>query len=172
MAMTLPSQRSGTAHRVLVGAVGGAIAGMTMAMMAMLWSAAAGTGFWMPLQMIASLPLGQMPTSIALGTAIPVGLISHMMLSMMFGIVFVALLAVLPALRASSAVVVITASVFGTMLWIVNFYGIAPALGRTWFTSADAVQQFVTHTIGFGTVLGLYAVRSMGHSHDGHSHDH
>lgn len=150
---------------ILHGAVGGAVAGVAMAMVEMLWAAAAGMGFWFPLKMIASVPLGTMPPEIALSTAIPVGLITHMALSMMFGIAIVGVLRVVPALRASAFVTVVAASTCGLMLWLVNFYVIAPALGRDWFTGADKVQQFVAHTFGFGTVLGLYLVSVLDRHH-------
>ncbi|TAK76234.1 MAG: hypothetical protein EPO16_07555 [Dehalococcoidia bacterium] len=149
---------------VLHGAVGGAVAGMAMAMVEMLWSAAAGMGFWLPLRMIASVPLGTMPPEISLGTAIPVGMITHMMLSMMFGIAVVGLLRFVPALRSSALVTIVVASLFGLMLWLVNFYAVAPAIGRDWFTDADKVQQFVAHTFAFGTVLGLYLVTMLDRS--------
>ena len=139
-----------TGPGVLHGAVGGAVAGTAMAMVEMVWAAAAG--------MIASVPLGAAPPEIGLSTAIVAGLLTHMALSMMFGIMFVLLIWVLPPLRASAVVTVVTASAFGLALWLVNFYVIAPALGREWFTAADKVQQFVAHTFAFGMVLGLYLV--------------
>lgn len=151
---------------ILHGAIGGAIAGMVMAMIEMVWSAAAGMGFWMPLRMIASVPLGTMPPEISLGTGIAVGLGTHLVLSMMFGVVFVLLLWALPALRRSAMVTIVAASLFGLALWLVNFYVIAPVLGRDWFTDADKLQQFVAHTFGFGTVLGLYLTAALARGND------
>lgn len=143
---------------VLHGAIGGAIAGVAMAMVEMVWAAVVGAGFWAPLQMIASVPLGTAPPEIALSTAIPVGVLTHMVLSMMFGVSFVLLLWAVPPLRASAGITVVAASLGGLALWLVNFYVIAPTIGRGWFADADAAQQFVAHTFGFGTVLGLYLV--------------
>lgn len=140
------------------GAVGGVIAGAVMGMVEMVWAAAAGMGFWLPARMIASVPLGTMPPEIPLSTAIPVFLVTHMVLSMMFGLAFAALLALVPALRASAVATVVAASLFGLMLWLLNFYVIAPALDRPWFTDAEPIQQFVAHTFAFGAVLGLYLV--------------
>lgn len=159
------TSRSGVAPAILHGALGGVVAGAAMAMVEMVWSAAAGTGFWMPLQMIASVPFGDMPPEIALSTAVPVGLGTHMVLSMMFGWAFVALLAVIRSSRGSATVTVVSATAFGFALWLVNFHAIAPAIGREWFTDAGVVQQLVAHTFGFGSVLGLYVARTLG-GHD------
>lgn len=159
------TSRSGVTPAILHGALGGAVAGMAMAMAEMMWSAATGMGVWMSLQMIASVPLGKMPPDIALSTALPVGMATHMVLSMMFGWGFVALLAVVRPLRSSTAVIVVAATAFGFTLWIVNFYAIAPALGRDWFTDAGVLQQLVAHTFAFGSVLGIYVARTLG-AHD------
>ncbi len=40
------------------------------------------------------------------------------------------------------------------LLWLVNFYVVAPVL-FPWFLMANPVVQFLAHTFFFGTVLGL-----------------
>jgi hypothetical protein len=46
------------------------------------------------------------------------------------------------------------------MLWIVNFYVIAPVFGWTWFADDTiASAQFLAHTLGYGCVLGLVLTR-------------
>ncbi len=137
------------------GAIGGVVAGAMMAVAEMVWSAAAGMGFWMPLQMMASVPIGKMPPEIGLGTAIPLGMMTHMVMSMMFGIVFAIVVYAVPALR-SRATLLASATVYGFMLWAMNFFIVAPILGRPWFAESDSVQQVVSHAMFFGTVLGLY----------------
>ncbi|MGE0134924.1 MAG: hypothetical protein AB7L91_13290 [Dehalococcoidia bacterium] len=140
---------------VVRGAVVGAVAGMAMAMVAMTWSAAIGMGFWMPLRMIASLPLGRMPEDIGLAAAIPLGLVTHMMVSMMLGVALAALIEVVPAARGSLYGTLSLAMAYGAVIWLVNFYVLAPAAGRDWFTDADRPLQFVSHTFAFGAMAGL-----------------
>ncbi len=152
------TRRVGIAPGIIHGALGGIVAGAAMALLEMMWSAAAGNGFWMPLQMIASVPLGRTPPEIALSTAIPVGVGTHMAFSMMFGWV----LAAIRPLRESAPAVIVAASAFGLGLWIMNFFVVAPVIGRDWFGEASMLQQFVAHTFAFGTVLGAYFVLTLG----------
>ncbi len=67
--------------------IGGILAGVVFAMMEMVYAAIAKGSFFAPLGMVASLPLQQPPPQIPLGTAIVVGLATHMVLSMMFGFI-------------------------------------------------------------------------------------
>ncbi len=144
------------------GAIGGVIAGIIFAMAEMLGSRfISGNPFIMPLKAIASVPLGTPPPEIATSTAIPVGLITHVLFAALFGIVFAVLVSRIEPLRTSKAVLVVAASLYGTIMWLVNFYVIAPAAGRPWFTDTPPVQQFVYHTFFYGTVLGLYLVSAL-----------
>ena len=44
---------------------------------------------------------------------------------------------------------------FGTVLWLVNFYLIAPVAGWTWFPErTDPVVQFLAHAFFFGCTAG------------------
>lgn len=151
------NQTIDTGWAVKQGIIGGIIAGIVFAMAEMIGAAfIAGNPFIMPLKAIASVPLGTPPPEIPTGTAIPVGIIFHMLMSMIFGVIFALLVVYIAALRSSPTILVIAATVFGLILWVVNFYILAPLIGRPWFTQTPPVQQFVYHTFFFGTVLGLY----------------
>ncbi len=141
------------------GIIGGIIAGIIFAMAEMIGAALLGGGnAFMPLKMMASIPLGTQPPEIPLGTAIAVGTIFHLLFSAVLGVLFALLVANVAALRASPTAIVIAASVYGAILWPLNFYILAPLIGRPWFTQTPPVQQFIYHTFFFGTVLGLYLV--------------
>jgi len=147
------------------GAVGGVIAGIVFAMFEMIMAAVLGGAdtFFMPLRMIGAIVLGMkaLDPGYSLVTAGMVGLMVHMMLSIMFGIIFAALVAYVPGLANSSLILIVAASVYGFALWIVNFYVIAHAAGWLWFPDKTNVAvQFVAHTIMFGTVLGLFLDRT------------
>jgi uncharacterized membrane protein YagU involved in acid resistance len=146
-----------TGWAVKHGIIAGIIAGIVFLLAEMMGARfIGGDPFIMPLKAIASVPIGDPPPQIATGTAIPVGLITHAINSAIFGIIFALIAAKVPALHRSPMMLVIAASVYGTILWVVNFYMIAPLLGRPWFTETPPVQQFVYHTFFYGTVLGLY----------------
>ncbi len=142
------------------GAIGGIIAGIVFAMAEMIGAALIqGNPFLMPLAAIASVPIGQPPPQIMQGystiTFVLIGLVTHMVFSAIFGIIFALAVAKVPALR-SRMVLIIAASVWGFILWVVNFYVLGPALGRPWFAQTPALLQFIYHTFFFGTVLGVY----------------
>ena len=78
---------------VIAGLVGGIIAGIVFAMFEMIVAAIMGDGFFAPLMMIGAIVLGQgalpMPEpTIGLPTIVPVGIAVHMVLSMLYGVVF------------------------------------------------------------------------------------
>lgn len=162
---------AGTERRIDVGAwlrygiVGGVIAGITFAMFEMIMAAVldGGDAFFMPLRMIGGIGLGEQaldPGRTSLLTAGGAGLVIHMILSMMYGVVVAAVLSLIPQLSASRAAVLISASVAGFALWIVNFYVLAQVFGWTWFPNTNAAVQFVGHTFLYGSVLGLVLDRT------------
>ena len=143
------------------GIIGGIVGGIGMMMAEMIIAALMGMDAFMPPRMIAGMALGQraMEPSTPLMTAAPVGLLIHMMLSIIYGLILAWLVSIIPALRSTAAVIV-AASFFGLLLWLGNFYVIAPPAGWVWFpTMPNPVQQFIAHTLGFGTVLGVYVDR-------------
>lgn len=152
------------------GLVFGMIAGVVFATFEMLAAWAMGDGFWMPLRMIGAILLGEeaLEPSYSLTGAAATGAALHMALSGLFGAVFGFAAAAVRGLRSSRAVLVAAASAYGLVLWLVNFYAIAP-VAFAWFQDADPVVQFVAHTFLFGTVLGaLLAVRLPAHAESRH----
>jgi uncharacterized membrane protein YagU involved in acid resistance len=112
----------------------------------------------MPLRAFASVPLGIESPQIPLSTAVPVGTAFHMGLSNVLGVIFALLVANFSALRRSPGVLVLAAIVYGRVIWLLNFFVIAPAIGRPWFTEARMLHQFIYHAFFFGAVLGAYLV--------------
>ena len=161
MAYAESAQVSSTGWAVRHGIIGGAITGIVFALAEMVGSVLTGGAFLMPLKAFASVPLGIEPPAIPLGTAIPVGLVFHMALSIVLGVIFALLVANVAALRGSPAVLVVAASVYGIAIWVLNFFVIAPAIGRPWFLEAPMLLQFIYHTFFYGAALGLYLVGAL-----------
>lgn len=143
-------------------AIAGVIAGIVFAMFEMIMAALLKGAFFGPLRMISAIVLG--PAAITPDypavTAIVVGIVVHMVLSIIFGIVFAAIVSFVPQLARSTTVLLVTASIFGLALWLVNFYVLAPVFGWNWFpTQTNPIVQFFAHTFFFGTVLGWYLSR-------------
>jgi hypothetical protein len=80
--------------------------------------------------------------------------LTHLVLSAIYGAVFGAVASKVGALRNNRIALIGAATVFGLLIWIVNFYVIAP-VAFPWFAQTNAVVQFFAHTLFYGTVLGL-----------------
>jgi hypothetical protein len=110
------------------GLIGGFIAAIPF-ILAEIIAAAVDMGKpFMPLHMIASIPLQQMPTKIDPTTAIVIGLLSHVAYSMLVGVIVALIVASVGALRQSPVVTVLFATLIGFLIWPLNFYVIAPSI--------------------------------------------
>ncbi|MDP8905113.1 MAG: hypothetical protein M3N29_07340 [Chloroflexota bacterium] len=140
------------------------VAGAIFAMFEMVMAAIqmGGEAFFMPLRMIGGIALGQQALSpeTPLLVAGGAGLVVHMMLSAIYGAGVALAAAIVPQLRAGTVALVAWASLAGFLLWMVNFYVVAPVAGWRWFPDeTDPLIQFVAHTFLYGSVLGLYLDR-------------
>ncbi len=150
--------RSGAGSWITAGAVAGIIAGIVFAAFEVIMAAIMGQGFFAPLRMIGAIGLGEgaLPPQPAIGlvTVVPVALVIHMILSILYAAGFAVIASFVGVLRENRTWLVGAATVAGFALWIVNFYVIAP-FAFPWFGMANSVVQFFAHTFFFGTVLGL-----------------
>ncbi|MEI9427294.1 hypothetical protein [Mesorhizobium sp. Cs1299R1N3] len=141
------------------GAVAGIVAGIVFAAFEMIVSAGMmGAGaFFMPLRMIGAIALGSgaLDPSYSLMTAGVSGVVVHVVLAIIYGIIFGEIAA---ALRGPVAFIG-AGSIFGFALWLINFYLIAPAF-FPWFLESSPLVQFIAHTFFFGSVLGYYLWKS------------
>jgi hypothetical protein len=114
----------------------------------------------MPLRMIGAMVLGApaLEPGYSLATAAMTGVIVHLILSVIFTVIFAATAP--PVLEASglgttSGSLASAGIAFGIVLWLVNFYLVAPAAGWTWFPErTDPVVQVVAHAFFFGCTAG------------------
>jgi hypothetical protein len=147
-------------HWVKQGVTSGIFAGGVC--LVMLLVAALPLGGWvaqLPLRMIAALVLGPpaLEPPYPLGPVTLAGIGVHLLLAALFGTLFSALLSIVPTLTRTPTRLLAAATLYGSVLWLVNIYGIAPAAGWFWFQSIGqpALLWFV-HTFLFGTVLGFF----------------
>lgn len=140
------------------GITGGIIAGAVFLVFESLYALIAAGNLFGPLAMMASIPMQTPPPQIELGSAIIVGIITHAILSVGFGVVVTYVIGAVAQLRSSTAAVLVATSVFGLVLWLVNFYVLSGILGTPWFATEPSAlwQGFIAHTFFFGTVLGGY----------------
>lgn len=112
-----------------------------------------------PLRMIGGILLG--PSALDSGypllTAATAGLIVHGVLAAAFGAVFGWAVSARPLRPRRRREIVAAGSVWGLVLWLLNFYVVAPLAGWPWFAlQTNPAVQLVAHAVFFGGVLGLY----------------
>lgn len=162
MSSTRLSPSSGIGKWASAGAVAGLAAGIVFIIFEMVIAGLTGPSPFGPLRLISAIVLGQgaLPPQPAVGAAaaIIVGLIVHFILSVVFGAIFEAILGAVAsrvrALGESRNALIGAAAAGGLLLWIVNFFIIAP-VAFPWFTMANQVVQFFAHTVFYGAPLGL-----------------
>ena len=114
----------------------------------------------MPLRMIGAIVLGPdaLDPSYPLMNAAAAGVVVHVVLSIVFTAIFAAMApSVLGifGLSATSGNLAVAGVAFGVVLWLVNFYVIAPAAGWTWFPErTDPIVQSIAHAFFFGGLAG------------------
>lgn len=115
----------------------------------------------MPFKAFASVPLGTPPPDIPGGATVPIGLMFHVTFSIVLGIIYALIVVRVLILRTSPTALVIAGSVYGIVIWVLDLYVVAPALGRPWFARQPPAPTFIYHTFFSGIVLGLYLVRAL-----------
>jgi uncharacterized membrane protein YagU involved in acid resistance len=138
------------------GAIMGLVAGVIFIVFEMVVAGIMQGTFFGPLRMMSAIALGSgaLDPTYSLITAIIVGLIVHLILSAIYGVIFGAIANALPKAHQNRPNLIWIASAFGLLLWLANFYVIAP-LFFPWFTNANPIVQLVAHTFFYGTAIGL-----------------
>jgi hypothetical protein len=114
----------------------------------------------MPLRMIGAMVLGgpALDPSYSLAVAAMTGVVVHLVLS----IAFAWILAAVASPFSSAVSLALAGTVFGTGLWLVNFYVVAPLAGWIWFPDAtNPIVQFVAHAFFYGCPVGWLLSRSL-----------
>lgn len=147
----------GLGHVVVAGLFGGLLFAAFEMMTAAIMAGPA--GFFMPLRMIGAMIIGPgaLDPGATMAVAALAGLIVHLLLSIGFAFLFAR---IVPP-DATAGTLALGGIVFGTLLWLVNFYVFAPLAGWTWFPEqTSAPVQFVAHAFFFGCPVGWYLGRS------------
>jgi len=147
------------------GVVGGLIGGIAMAMIMMVVTATKGMGFFKPLYLIAATfhQSWAMQSGFALGPVL-VGAMLHMMLSIMFGLVFVVALPMVARSGTGASIWIIAGMVWGVIVLAVNQYIVLPIVNPAMATAtgmSDMIFWWVVAHLMFGLVLGAIAAKSV-----------
>ncbi|RJQ87536.1 MAG: hypothetical protein C4519_00680 [Desulfobacteraceae bacterium] len=148
-----------------MGAAGGLAAGIGYMLFEMSAAWLLKGELFSPLRSIAAMLLGRdaLAPWYSAFAAVLIGMAIHLMLSICFGWLF-AFLAARYRIRSGSPLAWLGwGGMFGTGLWIVNFYLVAPLFGWYWFPlgTLPFVQAFLGHAFFFGALLGWLVHRRL-----------
>jgi uncharacterized membrane protein YagU involved in acid resistance len=136
------------AARLVRGGVGGVLAGLVFAGVTMWFAHSTGGTPEAPLRMISTIVKGD--AAMVAGTTSPaLGAVVHLLLSALFGMMFA--LAV-PLFRSNGSVA-LAGTVYGLLLYVVNFLVLTP-LAFTTFRMANQPFEVFAH-LAFGTLLSF-----------------
>jgi uncharacterized membrane protein YagU involved in acid resistance len=147
-APTASSSRRVSSAELIRGGLGGLVSGILFAVATMWFVTTLDMPAKTPLLMISTIVLGD--EAMATGEAsVPVGLVVHLVLSALFGVVFAALVS---RLRTNGAVA-LAGLVYGALLYLLNFQILARLAFET-FKMANQPFELVVHIV-FGALLAL-----------------
>lgn len=86
----------------------------------------------------------------------------HLGLSGVFGHIFGLIALAVPGTARTGTTLVRLAGAYGLLLWLVNYYAVAPAAGWRWLPErSDPVVQLLAHALLYGVSLGVYLDRAL-----------
>jgi hypothetical protein len=151
MANRSDSARFDVVGVIIGGGIAGILAGMVMAMAAMFYAAANGSGFWLPVRNIAATWYGANALAGGVGVLI-VGMVTHLATSAFWGGIFAAL----PPGRKSAPTALVGGLVWGVVVWAVLSFAVMSWLNPTMYAGTvgkDPGWWFVLHLIYGGMLV-------------------
>jgi len=139
---------------IVPGAIAGLIAGIVMAMWAMVVAAVMGAGLLAPPQMIAEPLFGPVQMGAFNPGAFIVGLMLHMMFSVVFGIAFAL---IWQRIAQGGLVAILGGMMYGVVIWVVMGYVVGPIVGSHIAQEMPLWAWLVAHLM-FGVVLGTWPI--------------
>lgn len=140
----------------LGSAVAGLVAGIVMAMFAMVVAALTGDGLWAPPRAITGTFFGEAHAgrSFALGS-VATGMMVHLLFSVVFGLAYAAI-TWLAGWRLSLTGSPLAGMAWGLALWLVNTFLLAPRMpGGELMTKAMPAWAWLVGHLMYGAVVGL-----------------
>lgn len=141
---------------MVIGTLAGGVAGLLFLIFKMIMAALLGNSIMLPLQYIGAILLGEQmlaPES-SLVAVVLAGLSVHMVLSVLYGVAFARVVAMIPLVSRHWRFQALAGTLLGVFLWIVNLYVFAP-LFFPWFSESVLVVELMARTLFFGLPLVL-----------------
>ena len=151
MANRIDNARFDVRGVIIGGGIAGILASIVMAAAAMLYAAANGSGFLLPVRSIAATWYGANALVGGVGVLI-VGLVTHLVTGALGGVAF----AVLPSSRKSATAALLSGLVWGVVVWAILSFAVMPWLNPTMYAGTVGKEPgwwFVLHLIYGGMLV-------------------
>jgi len=152
----LPVERREPWEFVMHGARAGLLAGLALGVVEIAASFVLRADPWLPFDFAAAILVG--PDALAptfpLAASLMLGTVIHVLLSLVFGVAFVAALALLFQLSARPWLILIYGMLFGVTVWEVNFLAMLPVIAPELTGRLDLATQVWNGILSYGLVYG------------------
>ena len=160
----LPVERRDAWELVTHGARAGLLAGLALGLVEILASAVLRGDPWLPFEFAAAIMVG--PEALLPGfrvvASVMLGTVIHVLLSVVFGIGFLAILALTFQLSARPYLVLVFGALFGIAVWEVDFLAVLPTIAPALAGRLDLATQLwngiLSYCLVYGPVLAAYVI--------------
>jgi len=161
----LPVERRGPWELIMHGARAGLIAGLALGVIEIGGSFVLRADPWLPFDFAAAIIVG--PDALAptfpLAASLALGTVIHVLLSLVFGAVFIAVLALTFQLSARPWLILIYGILFGVTVWEVDFLAVLPVIAPKLTGRLDLATQvwngILSYCLVYGPTLATYVIR-------------
>jgi hypothetical protein len=147
------------------GARAGLLAGVALGVVEIGASTILSDDPWLPFDFAAALIVGPeaLVPSFPLAASLALGTVLHVLLSIIFGVAFLAGLALTFQLSARPSLMVLYGMLFGVTVWEINFLAVLPVIAPELTGRLDLSTQLwngiLSYCLVYGPVLALYIIR-------------
>lgn len=142
----------------------GLLAGLALGVVEIVASAALRGGPWLPFDFAAAILVG--PEALApafpVAAAVTLGTVIHALLSVVFGVAFIAVLALTFQLSARPWLLMVYGVLFGVTVWEVDFLAVLPLIAPQLAGRLDLATQLwngiVSYCLVYGPTLAAYVI--------------
>jgi len=162
--MGSPVERRDTWELVTHGARAGLLAGITLGLVEILASAVLRGDPWLPFDFAAAIVVG--PEALSPGFPVAasamLGIVIHVLLSMVFGVAFLAALALMFQLSARPWLMLLYGVLFGITVWEMDFLAVLPVIAPALRGRLDLATQLwngiASYCLAYGPALAAYVI--------------
>lgn len=163
--MGLTVERRDPWELAMHGARAGLLAGVALGVVEVTASTILSDDPWMPFDFAAAIFVGleALAPAFPLAAALALGTVLHVLLSIVFGVAFLAGLALTFQLSARPSLIVLYGMLFGVIVWEINFLAVLPVIAPELTGRLNLPMQLwngiVSYLLVYGPVLALYVIR-------------